>query len=87
MYYVYLLLSKKDSKNSYIGSTNDLKRRIKEHNNGKNYHTKKYSPWELIYYEAYNTEKLAREREKRLKYNGNAIRELKKRCGLTKKEK
>ena len=39
-------------------------------------------PWKLLYYEAYLSEKSARMREKRLKYNGNAIRELKKRIAL-----
>ncbi len=67
---------------SYLGSTNDLRRRFKEHNMGSILSTKRYMPWELIYYEAYSTENLARIREKRLKYHGNAIRELKRRIGL-----
>lgn len=66
----------------YIGSTNDLRRRLQEHNDGKEISTKRYAPWTIFYYEAYLTEKLARLREKRLKHNGNAIRELKKRIGL-----
>jgi len=44
--------------------------------------TKRYVPWKLFYYEACFSEKAARIREKRLKYNGNAIRELKRRIGL-----
>jgi predicted GIY-YIG superfamily endonuclease len=63
----------------YDGSTNDLRRRFAEHNNGKEFHTRKYLPWQLKYYEAYDTEKLARAREQKLKQHGNAIRELKKR--------
>ncbi len=86
MYYVYILKSKL-KKETYIGSTNDLKRRFKEHNNGVEISTKRYAPWILYYYEAYLTEKLARIREKNLKYNGNAIRELKKRIDLVNKEK
>lgn len=83
MHYVYILLSKlKDQ--IYIGSTNDLKGRFEEHNQGKEISTKRYKPWKLIYYEAYMTEKLARLREKRLKHHGNALRELKKRVGLLK---
>jgi len=39
MYYVYVLLSLKDKK-FYIGFTNDLKRRLKEHNSGNNISTK-----------------------------------------------
>ena len=81
MYYVYILKSKIRNE-IYIGSTNDLKRRLKEHNEKKEISTKRYAPWALYYYEAYLTEKLVRIREKKLKYNGNAIRELKNRIGL-----
>jgi putative endonuclease len=81
MYYVYLLKSEKNNR-IYIGSTNNLKKRIKEHNKGKVFSTKYYLPWRLIYYEAYDKESLARLREKRLKYNGNALRELKKRLNF-----
>jgi putative endonuclease len=63
----------------YIGSTNNLRRRLAEHNDGKELSTKRYLPWELIYYEAFFEETLARNREKKLKYHGNAIKELKKR--------
>jgi len=83
MYYVYILQSELNSE-LYTGSSNDLKKRFQEHNDGKVTSTKRYKPWKLIYYEAYQTEKLARIREKRLKYNGNAMRELKKRIGLIK---
>ena len=80
MYYVYLLRSKKYNK-IYIGSTNDLRRRFNEHNKGMETSTKKYKPWQLAYYEAYQSEKDARDREKKLKHHGNAIKELKKRIG------
>jgi len=82
MYYVYILKSKFNGE-IYIGSTNNLERRLKEHNSGVEISTKRYIPWSLYYYEAYLIEKLARIREKKLKYNGNAIRELKKRIGLS----
>lgn len=78
MYYVYVLQSKK-TEELYVGSTSDLKKRFQDHNNGKSFATKRYLPWKLMYYEAYSTEKLARMREKKLKYHGQAIRELKKR--------
>ena len=68
----------------YIGSTINLKKRIEEHNNGKETSTKRYKPWYVLYYEAYNEEKLARTREKKLKHHGNALRELKKRAGILK---
>lgn len=81
MYYVYILQNE-IKKQIYLGSTNDLRKRFKEHNEGKVTSTKRYKPWTLFYYEAYKTEKLARLREKALKYHGNAMKELKKRIGL-----
>ena len=81
MYYVYVLRSKINNQ-TYVGSANNLKERFAKHNNGEVFSTKRYKPWKLIYYEAYIDEKLARMREKKLKYNGNAIKELKKRIGL-----
>jgi putative endonuclease len=86
MHYVYILQSKLDNE-LYLGSTNNLKERFRQHNDGKSTSTKRYKPWKLLYYEAYELESLARLREKRLKYNGNAIRELKKRIGFSKKIK
>ena len=78
MYYVYLIKSEKRDE-IYVGSTNDLKRRLNEHNNGLSISTKRYMPWKLIYYEAYRIEADARNREAGLKNHGNALRELKKR--------
>ncbi|KPJ55204.1 hypothetical protein AMJ47_01695 [Parcubacteria bacterium DG_72] len=49
---------------------------------GKHKSTKRYMPWYLVYYETYISERLSRLREKRLKHNGNALRELKKRIGI-----
>jgi hypothetical protein len=47
MYYVYVLLSEKDER-FYTGSTNDLKRRLDEHNAGKVESTKRRKPLKLI---------------------------------------
>ena len=69
MYFVYIIKNLKSNR-TYIGSTNDLSRRIKEH--------KEKKP-ELIYYEAYKKEKDAREREKKLKQRGQTVRRLKER--------
>jgi putative endonuclease len=84
MFYVYMLQSIKKSK-TYVGSTKDLRKRIAERNSGAVISTKKDKPWELIYYEAFAQEGLARTREKRLKYDGNAMRELRRRVGLLNK--
>lgn len=78
MFYVYIIKSKKDS-NFYIGSTNDLRRRIKEHNAGVVLSTKSRKPFGLIYYEAYKSEKDARKRETNLKLRSRAFAQLKKR--------
>ena len=52
---------------TYAGSTTDLDRRLKEHNSGKNFFTKRYAPWKLFYKEEYQDLSEAREREKYLK--------------------
>ena len=66
MYYVYLLLSQKDKK-LYTGFTNDLKRRLKDHNAGNEPSTKHRRPLKLIYYEACLVKRDAILREKKLK--------------------
>ena len=66
MFYIYVLISKKDNK-FYVGYTDDLKRRIGQHNNGYVESTKHRRPLKLIYYEAYLNEKDARSRESFLK--------------------
>lgn len=78
MFYVYILKSKKDNK-AYIGSTNDLRNRIKLHNNGKIFSTRLRRPLTLIYYEAYLAESDARRREQRLKNFGQGITNVYKR--------
>jgi len=67
MFYVYCLQSNKDSDQLYFGYTNDLKRRLVEHNTGQNTSTKRYMPWKVIYYEACISEVDAKRRETYLK--------------------
>ena len=69
MYYIYVLENRKNE--FYIGYTKDLKRRIRQHRDKNNFR--------LIYYEAYLSEKIARTRERKLKYYGSAWRALRKR--------
>lgn len=66
MFYVYVLESLKNGQ-SYIGYTSDLRKRLKEHNQGLNPSTKRYKPWRIIYYEACLDEEDARRREGYLK--------------------
>ncbi|MCK4329992.1 GIY-YIG nuclease family protein [candidate division WOR-3 bacterium] len=79
MYYVYIIKSKAVKDWKYIGSTNNLEKRFKEHQDGKVFSTRKYTPFILVYYEAFLSEKDARNREKQLKYFGNAYKFLIKR--------
>lgn len=71
MHFTYVL--KLENKKWYIGYTSNLERRIREHRDR----------WKikfvLVYYEAYDSEKLARERERKLKYYGSAWRALRQR--------
>lgn len=62
-WYTYVLLSQKDGK-FYIGSTNDINRRVKEHQDGNNTSTSKRLPVELVYYEAHLSKTDALRREK-----------------------
>ncbi|MEZ4200122.1 MAG: GIY-YIG nuclease family protein [Candidatus Paceibacterota bacterium] len=66
MYYVYILKSEKSGQ-LYTGVTNDLRKRLSQHNLGQSTFTKKGVPWELIYYEASLNEDDAHTREKYLK--------------------
>lgn len=65
-WYVYVLASVKDGK-WYTGSTNDLRKRFKQHNDGRSMSTKGRGPFDLIYYEMCRDEKDARVREIYLK--------------------
>ncbi|HDH07460.1 MAG TPA: GIY-YIG nuclease family protein [Candidatus Moranbacteria bacterium] len=78
MFYLYILKSKKDSK-MYIGSTNNLRKRLEMHNSGKIYSTKLRKPFNLVYYESYKSEKDARKREHNLKLRSRAFAQLMKR--------
>jgi len=63
MYYVYVLMSRKN-KSLYIGYTGNLKQRVQEHNakQGGTY-TKKNAPFDLVFYEAFLEKKDATKQE------------------------
>ena len=75
MYYVYIIKSIKD-KQLYIGYTNNLPRRIKEHNSKLNTSTKSRTPFKLVYYEAYHNRQDAIKRESNLKLHAKALAQL-----------
>ena len=70
-YYVYLIISfiNKNKKISYVGYTNNLRSRIKLHNNNKGAKFTKGKRWKLAYYETYNSKKEAMKKEYLLKKN------------------
>jgi len=66
VYFTYVLKSQKDGM-LYIGYTENLDKRILEHNSGKVKSTKYRTPFELVYYEACRNLEDALHREKYLK--------------------
>jgi len=66
MYYVYVLRSLLNNR-LYTGYTNDLERRLEEHNSGKTKYTSYTGPYKLIYKETYTTRLEAARRERFLK--------------------
>lgn len=76
-YYVYILYSLKDGK-LYIGFTNNLKKRLTEHANGKVEATKHRLPVKLIHYEYFVNREDAEARERFLKsgYGRKQFREI-----------
>jgi len=66
MNYVYVLKNEKTSR-YYIGSTNDLIRRLKQHLTGGTRTTRILRTDKLVYKEEYNTLIEARNRERKLK--------------------
>ena len=66
MFYTYVLKSLKDDK-LYIGFSENLKSRLKEHNSGLVTATKNRIPLKLVYYEACLVKEKAIKREKELK--------------------
>jgi putative endonuclease len=80
-YFVYIIYNA-DNDKFYIGQTNDIERRLKEHNSGETNYISKYSgKWKLVYKEEFIGRTEARKRENFLKKQKN--REFyKKLCNL-----
>ncbi len=78
MFCMYILRSLKDNQ-LYIGSTNNLKKRLKEHNSDLVTSTKTRIPFKLVYVEGYVDEGEARHREQNLKLRARALHQLLKR--------
>ena len=79
MHNVYILTSLKDNSKYYIGITENITKRLKEHNAGKSTtYSKAFLPWKIETYTAFSNRLLALKFEKYLKHgSGHAF--LKKR--------
>jgi putative endonuclease len=75
MYYLYVLQNVRDAADFYTGYSRDLKKRVEQHNGGKNTSTKG-KRWREVYYEADISETVARDRERVLKHDGRVKRFL-----------
>jgi len=63
MFYVYILINETNT-GTYTGVTDDIKRRLKEHNLGKVKSSNPYRPYKVIHMETFATLKEARQKEK-----------------------
>ena len=70
-YFVYLIVSnlKNNKKFSYVGYTNNLKKRLNLHNSGKGAKFTRGKKWKLVYYEKYDSKSDAMKAEFKLKKN------------------
>ena len=66
MSYVYILKSEKSGR-LYIGSTEDVQRRLERHNRGLVSATRNFCPWRLAFYQQVESLSVARATEARLK--------------------
>ena len=69
-YFVYVIGNKKNSKlTTYVGYTNNIKRRLKLHNEGKGAKFTRGRCWKMIYKEEFSTKNEAISREYYIKKN------------------
>ena len=67
MTYVYIIQSLEYRNQLYFGKTLDLKQHLKSHNSGQSRYTKKYMPWQVIWYGCFESSKKASDFERYLK--------------------
>ena len=70
MYFVYLIVSKNKNRTiSYVGYTNNIKKRLKLHNSSKGAKFTKGKIWKLAYFKKYDKKNFAMKEEYKLKKN------------------
>ena len=81
-YYVYVIAARKNLKlTTYVGYTNNLKKRLNLHNKGKGAKFTRGSHWKIIYIEKYGTKSEAISREYYIKKNRKFRNFIKKKFG------
>jgi putative endonuclease len=65
-YFCYILISLKDGR-FYIGQTNNLENRLKQHNQGKSNYTKRFIPWKLFAFIKVDSRNKAMDFERKIK--------------------
>ena len=66
-FYVYIIGTKEPKKRTYVGWTNNIKKRLELHNTSKGAKFTRGSKWVLLYKESLETKSLAMKREHALK--------------------
>ena len=74
MFHVYVL--RNGEGRFYVGQTDDLERRIAEHNTSTAFSTRNRGPWQLVHYEEFASRADALKRQRQLK-SGRKSQELK----------
>lgn len=85
MWCVYIIRSIRQ-KWYYVGSTNRINKRLREHNSCQVRSTKYYAPFKIVYIKHFESEKDAKFYEKKIKKcrkeKESIIKEIEKRCGV-----
>ena len=68
-YYVYMLKSMGYKPVTYVGYTNNMNNRLKQHNTGKGAKFTRGRKWKIIYKEKFSSKKEAISREYYIKHN------------------
>ena len=63
MYYVYILLNKTKTR-TYTGVTDDVDKRLTDHNAGRVKSSSPYRPYKIVHLESFKTMSEARQKEK-----------------------